>query len=537
MRSALPQAVALALSALPILAVAACGSSDDTTPASGTPSASSTPPASTTAPPAPVPLTWTPCPLHVEGGEPMAECTVAKVPLDRDAPDGETIDIALKRYLPKGGTPKRALWFLQGGPGGSGYVFEGIAEAYGTKYPDVEMYIPDHRGTGSSTKITCAANKPGTPGEEIITEDEWPACMDEVKATWGAKLQHFDTTNAANDLGVLIPRTKREGQPVFVLGISYGTYWAHRYLQLFPTQPDGVILDSIAPPGADLAEQDLDADAAVRDVLDHCAKNAFCKTKLGEGDQPKKKAEALVAKVKGSHCPGITPRAGFTRHEMFRISLGSMMMDPRFRNLVPSVVYRWDRCAPGDVDAINSLYAAYFPEEEQPLPEMIKQWGWVAGDNICFSEMWGNQSPTELAAIRDAAIASRDVTAGRGERKPTWPVYPKDAFVGAYAKTDVPLLMLQGGLDPATLLSKAQVMKDHFQGPYQHFVTFPEASHTTITSTATTAKRSCATMTLMKFIEDPKGPLDTSCMADIVPLQYETSDWALPLYGTADPWE
>ena len=31
-----------------------------------------------------------------------------------------------------------------------------------------------------------------------------------------------------------------------VLGVSYGTFLAHRYLQLYPAQADGVVLDSIA---------------------------------------------------------------------------------------------------------------------------------------------------------------------------------------------------------------------------------------------------------------------------------------------------
>ena len=32
-----------------------------------------------------------------------------------------------------------------------------------------------------------------------------------------------------------------------VYGLSYGTYWLNRYLQLFPEQPDAVIFDSLCP--------------------------------------------------------------------------------------------------------------------------------------------------------------------------------------------------------------------------------------------------------------------------------------------------
>ena len=52
------------------------------------------------------------------------------------------------------------------------------------------------------------------------------------------------------DLAAVLERTRKPGQRSFVYGVSYGTYWAQRYLHVAPTQAAGVILDSIVPMNA-----------------------------------------------------------------------------------------------------------------------------------------------------------------------------------------------------------------------------------------------------------------------------------------------
>src|SRR5206468_7908508 len=125
-----------------------------------------------------------------------------------------------------------------------------------------EFYIPDHRGAGKSARIGCPAEDDASDGGRAITAAEWPACLDAVKAALGPKLAAYTTTNAANDVALAISRTRADGQPVFVYGASYGTFWAHRIMQLAPTVADGFVLDSIVPPVSSLARQDQDADEA-----------------------------------------------------------------------------------------------------------------------------------------------------------------------------------------------------------------------------------------------------------------------------------
>lgn len=525
------------VSCVSLLGTACSSSNDDPAPA---PSPPVVPPtgAAGDAGPGPVSsaVTWTPCNLHSEGDEPMAECATVKTPLDAKRPDGPTIDVFVKRFKPAGGKSLRAMWMIQGGPGGSGYVFENMSEQIATKFPDVDFYMPDHRGTGRSTRLACAAQEALTSeGGLAITEGEWPACLADVKAREGERLPHFNTTNAANDLGVLIERTKQPGQPVFVYGVSYGTFWAHRYLQLFPEQANGVVFDSYVPPVSSLARQDADANEAGKDFFAVCARDALCGAKLGA--DPWAKAEALVAKLKAGHCPDIAV-PDLPTHVLFRRAFGQLLMDHALRVYIPAVVYRADRCEPRDVAALKVLVQNL--TQEQPVSEFMKQWGWILSDNITMSELWETPSPTaaELSAIREAAVVSRDVTSEMELQIGKWPTYPHDEHYGAWPTTDVPVLFLQGGLDPATLLRKALVAKEHFAKPHQTWVEIPTATHSVITSSTTTEKRSCGTRIMMSFFDNPEATPDTSCLATVAPPDFKgQAAISQALFGTADAWE
>ncbi|MBX3188558.1 MAG: alpha/beta fold hydrolase [Labilithrix sp.] len=517
--------------ALVIVSLASCSSSSPT-PADGEPDPNADAGAEAVAP-----VAWTSCPLHSEGKGPEVECAKIPVPLDAKAPQGKTIDFFVKRYRPAGGKSLRALWMLQGGPGASAYVFENIAEAMATRFPDVDYYLPDHRGTGKSARLGCPAQEASDSEAGLaITEAEWAACLPALKASHADDLHLYDTTRAANDLGIAIARTKTEGQPTFVLGVSYGTYWAHRYLQLFPTQASGVILDSIVPPGSSLARQDADSDEAARDFMEACKADAFCSGKLGP--DPWAKAQALFAKLKEGHCAAIA-HPDFPTHVLFRRAFSAFLMDPNLRTYIPAVVHRADRCEARDVSALKRLVLVL--TQDAPESEMMKQWGWGLTYNIIFSELWEDPAPTveELAAIRDGAVASRDITEQMGALYHQWPRYTPDASTKTYASTDTPMLFLQGGLDPATLLRKARPMREHFTKPHQTWVEVPTAGHTVFASSTTREGRSCGTRMIMAFLESPTAPIDTSCIADIRPLDFTIPDATLTLeiLGTRNAWD
>jgi pimeloyl-ACP methyl ester carboxylesterase len=322
---------------------------------------------------------------------------------------------------------------------------------------------------------------------------------------------------------------------VFVYGVSYGTYWANRYLQLQPAQAAGVILDSIVIPGASLARQDEDADAAGKLLFEACAKDAVCRTKLG--DDPWGKAQAVFAEIAEGHCaaaflPGLPPRVQLRR------AFGQMMMGFDLRSYLPAAVHRLDRCTDDDAVAITKLLGLFFNEEDPG--EFFRQYSFSLANNVALSELWETPSPTpaELAKIRNAAIVSRDITEGLAVHIGKWPTYPAEDLFGKLATTDLPLLMMQAPLDPATLYAKALPAKAHWTGPRQHWVEFANGGHSMLGSTPTTANKSCGTAVLLSFVRDPKATPDTSCLASLRPVSFEgTPELSKVVFGRDSAWD
>ncbi len=491
--------------------------------------------------PAPA-IRWVDCPLHSEGGSPVrAECATVPMPLRAGQDGGPTIDVFVKRWAADAGTRERQVWMLMGGPGGSGMGYENVAEQIGGKFTDLEFYIPDHRGTGRSSRLGCLEEAAVTEGGMFITQGEWPGCLDGVRQTYGDDLGAYATTNAANDLGLLIEKAKSPSQKVFVYGASYGTYWAHRYLQLYPRQADGVVLDSMVPSPGSLAEQDEDANEAGKLFFDGpCKSDAKCSQKLGA--DPWATANATLQKLKTGHCGSFAAPYGQPAHVLLRRAFGQMMMGFALRPYIAAALYRADRCSAADEQALARMMTVFYGPLTAASTTLYKLWGWVLSNNILFSELWPAVSPTaaDLRAIREASVVSRDVTSAMDVLVGTWPTYPKDAYVGQWAQTDTPMLMLAGGLDPATLMRKALEVKPHFQGAHQTWVEFPLGAHGILSSSPTNAGPSCGTAIMVSFMRSPMSPPDRTCMSDLRGLDFTgaaTPATTMQLFGVADPWD
>src|SRR5690606_7389632 len=117
-------------------------------------------------------IRWQSCPLFSDGGGPEASCATLEMPIHWDDPQSQTIPVFAKRLSAT--APRRGqLWLLQGGPGGAGHALEPLAERLANRHPNLDIYIPDHRGTGRSARLGCpAAERFDTRGSALIVEAE-----------------------------------------------------------------------------------------------------------------------------------------------------------------------------------------------------------------------------------------------------------------------------------------------------------------------------------------------------------------------------
>ena len=490
-------------------------------------------------PDAGAPVHWVACPLYVDQPNGLqAECATIDVPLRWSEPDGPTIGIFVQRLKGLAAERRGQLWLLEGGPGGSGADFDGFMEQFRTLDPTLDLYAVDHRGVGRSARLSCPDQEgEASAGGFNITDAEWPACIAALQAEWGPDLAEFPTTAAARDVGRLLEVTREPGKQSFVYGVSYGTYWAHRYLQLFPSQATAVVLDSIAPPGEDFTHYDVDYNAVGQDLMDVCAADALCSSKLGA--DPWAALGHLFDLLDQGHCPALTQTLGFDRMYL-RYSLGVLLMSVDTRAFIPAVAYRFERCDDADVAAITQLSSVLFGQQQLTYYDTLMSTALF--NNVAISELWPESAPplAEFLAEVDGLFASIDLSPRVAALQDAWPRYPDDAYVGQWATTDLPLLMMNGDLDPQTPIWVGSQADPHFNGANQRFYTIPRAAHCTIAQSpvSTAGAQDCGMQLLLGFLADPLVAPDDSCLADLAPVDFTgNAAYSQYLFGTADMWD
>jgi pimeloyl-ACP methyl ester carboxylesterase len=272
---------------------------------------------------------------------------------------------------------------------------------------------------------------------------------------------------------------------VFLWAGSYGTWLAFRYLHLFPTQPAGVVLEGVSPPGRGFLGYDTELDEVGRALLALCAADASCASHLGT--DPAARAEATLAAVDAGHCAVLGTNADF-----WRTFLGTMLMYAQVRDLVPAVLYRLERCETDDSRAIAHLYHRLF----DPAPAVAETEPSVSMPlffHVALSEMWA--APRSVEEAEDAwraTIFSTALEVRLARRAPSWPVYAPDGFEATLPRYEGPLLLLQGGLDPATPARHVLGLGQTYAAAGQTTALFPRASHNLVGSTPTADGRDCA---------------------------------------------
>ena len=252
-----------------LLALPACSEKKDpVTPASQTPSATAT--SSSAAPTGSASPTASTLAATIEryGAARLAwkgcgdgfECTKLTVPLDYDAPDGDTIELSVIRLKARKQSRRIGSLVLNpGGPGGSGVEFARQAEGLlpGAVRDRFDVVSFDPRGVAGSSPVDCLTD---AELDALLAVDPSPDNAAEKKALFDASRQqaqkcqqrsgkllpHLSTVNVARDMDVL--REALGDDKLTYLGYSYGTLLGARYAEQFPANVRALVLDGALDP-------------------------------------------------------------------------------------------------------------------------------------------------------------------------------------------------------------------------------------------------------------------------------------------------
>jgi pimeloyl-ACP methyl ester carboxylesterase len=229
-------------------------------------------------------LALTPCELEhpLRLAVIAAECGVLTVPENPQEPGGRQIGLHIARV---GAISRRKqpdpLFVLAGGPGAAaGSFYASVAPAFARILRERDIVLVDQRGTGGSNPLDCAQPEDllGRAGDkEIIAATR--ACLASLVPR--AQVAEYTTSRAVQDLDQV--RAALGYERINLYGASYGTRVAQHYLRHFPARTRSVILDGVVPVGQPVgASTALDAEAALEDILQRCARDAACRDRFGD---------------------------------------------------------------------------------------------------------------------------------------------------------------------------------------------------------------------------------------------------------------
>ncbi len=403
-----------------------------------------------------------------------ARCTQIDVPENRSAAGAEGRRIRIHvAVLPANTLSPRPdpLFLLAGGPGQAASSLGPFAASLERVRRERDVVLVDQRGTGRSTPLACAAFAPGDP-VRTVTDVEDPVtaaadCWREIEAR-GVDLAQYTTAAFVADLEDV--RRALGYEVVNLWGGSYGTRVAQEYVRRHGARVRSAILDGVAAPSMRIP---LDIwpsrDAVLESVVIACAQDSRCAAGF-----PQLAAKLDRLRTEYAQPRNVTvadPATGEARTVAisWKVILGALhplTYAPDASSLVPPLI---ERAAAGD------------------FAPLLATAGWVAGrvgkdvsTALHYAVVCTEDAPRVTPADVERTLArSPSATLARDNLHicREWPHGATSSDAAMPLTSDLPFLLLSGGLDPVTPprfadeVAKTLANRRHIVAPgYGHIV-------------------------------------------------------------------
>ncbi|CAF1485715.1 unnamed protein product [Adineta steineri] len=450
------------------------------------------------------------------------DCCTLSVPLNYAQPN-ETINISMTRFSPGepyASTKKNTLFVLSGGPGQSGwdlfYFIQLIPSSYG-----ITLILPDHRGTGLSTLLSCDEN-----GSQDVNVD----CIKYLKSKYGVNgLKQFSVTSAAHDLSIQIQAYKKNNPSrIAIYAVNYGTFWLNRFLLIYPNLTHSAVMDGLFHPLlSSVSRNDLGVATISYEFLKYCEQQVECGQHFPVNQQPFKMLQNIL------HQMDLNTQICFKKH-LTKFNLNSETLRTLFFNLmangnnyfdrtiIPAVIFRLNRCNADDISILKhffrvSLKASNPPSNPKNPPGFL--FSNVTNFNIVESEIYlaMNESDVDKSVTKrwyNATVFAQINPLQYNVLRSKWPKYRLDRYrykISSYS----PLLMLNGQIDPTTITYQAEHLAS-ITTKTRTFYEIPLAGH--ITSTLAQVGYTCPLQLICSWLFPsvfPKDWKNPSCIRDL----------------------
>jgi len=355
-------------------------------------------------------------------------CMAAELPFDPIGNVEGAVELSVRQFQAPDPSQRRGqVWLIAGGPGEAGASLYPLIPVFQRAFPGYDLIVPDHRGTGHSTRLCPEQEAADSPAGYGLADTEWGPCIGSLHAD-AARTRAFNITNAAHDLSTLINRLREPGE-VHVYGVSYGTQLVLRMMQVAPPKLDSLVLDGLVPLESE-SRWDLSHRTSVVDAVGRSTLTRF---------QTERYTRLLAMDP--------TPWQAVLPGTDLRQFMGSLLNFPVLRDRIPALV---DSLSRGKTDLLAEIVAdleeeharlTSYPQSAPSLPLVML---------ISASE---NNSRRDLTAQRVAQEAEGALFTSPipGFLANTLlPLYDRDEHFGKIPKGLPRTLVIHGTLDPNT---------------------------------------------------------------------------------------
>jgi pimeloyl-ACP methyl ester carboxylesterase len=388
-----------------------------------------------------------------------AQCGHVDVPENRAAPEGRKLPIFVAVLPANTLSPAPdPLVLIAGGPGQAASSLGAFARQLTDVRRTRDIVLVDQRGTGRSAPLDCPAFAPDEHAE--FDSDPVPkanACAAQLAAK-GVDASQYTTSAFVADLDDV--RAALGYARWNLWGGSYGTRVAQEYLRQHPARVRSIVLDGVAAPALRIAFDVWPTrDHAIDRVIAACRASASCA-------QAHPALDTIFDELRRDLAEGRTvtmtdPRTGASREmridfDALVAALQPLTYAPEAATLIPELLALARRHEYAPLLAASLTVVGDLPYEFSPA--------------LYYSVTCAEDIPRVTAAERTRGVADARVRHLAALSIAVCDHWPKGTYPADFAspvRSDVPALLLSGGLDPVTPPQYAAEVAKHLPNSRQ----------------------------------------------------------------------
>lgn len=446
-----------------------------------------------------------------------ADCGYVTVPENRATASTRTIQLAVVRVRSTAANPGAPIVKGTGGPGGAGLQSAATAdflESYagiladrdyiffsqrGTQYARPELVCPAY----NTVELETARNNWSAEEQQTQRVATMQACLDAFAAQ-GLDLTAYNSVENAADIDTI--RQTLGYDKIVYYGESYGTLLGQFLLRNHPEIVEAIVLDGIAPATATRWTDVTDFAAAFERVFAACAADAACHAAYPDPEGALAQAMATLKANPSSFVldmhlidPESSEQMPLQIDETLAMNaLFILLYIPGGYRLMPAIAYQLSQ---GDYASLGVTIPTYFVNAGTARVMHFAM--------VCSDDPVASLNEVNLDGVPDLyADLIADDALGYATFCPLMNLPQLPSSSDTLVMSDVPALLVNGGLDPATPFTGGSMLQAGL--PNSHNIIVPAGSHIQSHSP-------CILGIMDAFLNDPLAVPDTGCIDQQIP--------------------